>query len=129
MKCYHGNIEKQTVDNKNYRKVVFTGRYSQLVFMTLKPGEEIGVEIHGVDQFIRVEQGVGKAILDGKKYALEDGWAVIIPAATKHNIINTSKTEDLKLYSIYSLPNHKDKTVHPKKSDEKEEHFDGKMSF
>lgn len=121
MDGYITNIEKETLDNTNYRKVLYTAKHSQLVVMSLKPGEEIGEEIHELDQFIRIEQGEAKAVLNGKEHKLEADWAVIIPHGTKHNIINTGK-KDLKLYSIYSPPEHKPGTIHKTKADEPEHH-------
>ncbi len=118
MAGYLTNIEKVTLDNVNFRQVLFTGPYSQLVVMALKPGEDIGLETHNdVDQFIRVEAGHGSALLDGKEHVLEDGLAVVIPAGTTHNIINSSRTETLKLYSIYSPREHREGTIHETKSD------------
>lgn len=128
MNGYISNIEKETKDNNLYRKVIFTAHYSQLVLMNLKPGEEIGEEIHGLDQFLRFEEGEGKAVLNGEEFSVSDGFAVVIPAGVKHNIINTSIDKPLKLYTIYSPPNHQDGTVHQTKLDEIEEHFDGKTS-
>ncbi len=128
MAGYVGPIEKQTLENDYFRKVLFTGKYAQLVVMSLKPGEEIGNEVHKtVDQFFRVEQGEATVILEGKeKHVLKDGDALIVPAGTYHNVINSSKTTKLKLYTIYSPPNHPDKTVHKTKADadkaESEEH-------
>ena len=101
MAGYSINIEDKTLDNDNFREVLYTGPNSQLVVMTLKPGEEIGLETHeGHDQFIRVEEGEGEAILGGERHALEDGVAVVIPAGTEHNVINTSRSEPLRLYTI-----------------------------
>ena len=128
MKGYVINIEEETVKNENYRKVLYTAHYSQLVVMSLEPGEEIGEEVHGLDQFIRIEEGEGKVVLDGVEHKIEDDWAVVIPAGTLHNVINTSSDKKLKLYSIYSQPEHKDGTVHATKADEQEEHFDGKTT-
>ena len=127
MNGYITNIEKSTLDNEDYRRVLFTSHYSQLVLMCIQSGDDIGEEVHGLDQFIRIEKGEGKSILDGEETVLRDGSAVVIPAGTKHNIVNTG-SESLKLYSLYSPPNHKDKTVHHAKSDESEEHFDGVTS-
>jgi mannose-6-phosphate isomerase-like protein (cupin superfamily) len=124
MKGYIANIEKQTLENTNYRKVLYTGKNSQLVLMSIEPGDEIGEETHHLDQFIRLEQGRGRVVLDGVEHDVEDAWAFIIPAGTKHNVLNTGDVP-LKLYSIYSPPEHKDGTVHATKADEKEEHFDG----
>lgn len=121
------NIEEKSLDNEFFREVLFTATNVQLVVMSLGPGEEIGLETHDdVDQFIRVEAGNGKAILDGKEHPLEDGSAVVVPAGTEHNIINTSQQEPLKLYTIYSPPEHPDGTVHKNKAEadeyEKEQH-------
>jgi mannose-6-phosphate isomerase-like protein (cupin superfamily) len=124
MKGYIANIEQETINNNDYRRVVYTGHYSQLVLMSIEPGDEIGLEVHGLDQFIRIEQGSGKVVLDGVETDIEDDYAIVIPAGTKHNVINTGN-ESLKLYSIYSIPEHKDGTVHKTKADEQEEHFDG----
>lgn len=115
---YWANIEQQTLRNNHFRKVLYTGQHSQLVLMTLKPNEDIGAEVHETtDQFIRVEKGTGKAVIDGDTYDLSDGFAVIVPAGMKHNIINTSKEEELKLYTVYSPAHHKDKTVHKTKTE------------
>jgi mannose-6-phosphate isomerase-like protein (cupin superfamily) len=126
MKGFVDNIEKLTKENNNFRKVLYTGRYSQLVLMSLKPGEEIGEEVHGLDQFLRIEEGRGKAIVGALEYDIEDGTAIVVPAGTLHNIINTGNVP-LKLYTIYSPPNHRDRVVHPTKDDAMadEEHFDG----
>lgn len=125
-KGYLANIEKETIDNNDYRRVLYTGEHSQLVVMSLQPGDEIGTEIHtGIDQFIRVEQGEAKMVLNGnEEHSLPAEHAVIIPAGVEHNVINVGDGE-LKLYSVYSPAEHKDGTVHPTKADEKEEHFDG----
>ena len=128
MKGFHTNIEKATLENTDYRRVLYTSRYSQLVLMNLQPGEEIGEETHGLDQFLRFEAGSGKVILNGSdEFAVEADDAVVIPAGTLHNVVNTGDTE-LKLYTIYSPPEHKDDTVHTTKAAEREEHFDGKTS-
>jgi len=112
------NIEDKTLDNENFREVLYTARHSQLVVMTVQPGDEIGLERHeGHDQFIRIEAGEGVAILDGERHALADGSAVVIPAGTEHNVINTSRTEPLRLYTIYSPAEHPDGTVHRTKAD------------
>lgn len=124
MKGYVTNLEKDTIENTDYRRVVYTGKHSQLVLMTLAPGVEIGEEVHHLDQFLRFEQGEGKLILNGVTHEVSDGHAVIIPEGTLHNVINTGNT-DLKLYSIYSPAEHKDGVVQKTKADEKEEHFDG----
>ncbi len=118
MAGYVVNIEKKSLENGYFREVLFTGPNSQLVVMSLAPGEDIGMETHGhVDQFIRVEAGRGKSILNGEEHDLEDGSAVVIPAGTEHNIVNSSQTESLKLYSIYSPPEHPHGTVHRDKAE------------
>ncbi|MEN3367248.1 MAG: hypothetical protein V7606_4522 [Burkholderiales bacterium] len=112
------NIEDKTLANENFREVLYTGPNSQVVVMTLKAGEEIGQERHeGHDQFIRVEAGEGAAILDGEKHKLEDGVALVIPAGAEHNVINTSSSEPLRLYTIYAPPEHPDGTVHRTKAE------------
>ncbi len=122
------SIEKKTLENEYFRQVLFTGKYAQLVVMCLQPGEEIGNEVHNtVDQFFRIEQGEANFVFDGKeKRQAKDGDAVIVPAGTFHNVINASKKAKLKLYTIYSPPNHPDKTVHKTKAEaekaEAEEH-------
>jgi mannose-6-phosphate isomerase-like protein (cupin superfamily) len=124
MKGFVTNIEKATLENENYRQVLYTGPSSQLVLMTIQSGDEIGSEIHDLDQFIRIEAGQAVVTLDGVNHTLEDDWAVVIPAGTEHNVVNNGD-EPLRLYSIYSPPEHKDGTVHATKADDKEEHFDG----
>ena len=124
MKGFVTNIEKATLENENYRQVLYTGPSSQLVLMTIQPGDEIGSETHDLDQFIRIEAGRAVVTLDGVNHTLEDDWAVVIPAGTEHNVVNNGD-EPLRLYSIYSPPEHKDGTVHATKADDKEEHFDG----
>lgn len=120
---YVTNIESDTLANEDYRRVLFTGRNTQLVLMTLQPGDEIGREIHEEhDQFIRVESGTGTVVLDGQEHALSDGVAVVIPAGVEHNVINTSREERLRLYTLYSPPEHPDGTVHRTKRDEPAEH-------
>jgi len=115
---YVTNIEDKTLENDNFREVLYTAPGIQLVLMTIGVGDEIGLETHDdVDQFIRVESGTGKAILGGREHALEDGSAVVIPRGTEHNIVNVSKSEPLKLYSIYTPPEHPDGTVHRTKAD------------
>jgi mannose-6-phosphate isomerase-like protein (cupin superfamily) len=128
MKGFHINIENETLENDNYRKVLYTGKHSQLVLMSLRPQEEIGMETHPEnDQFFRFEKGEGKCIIDGSEYALKDGSAIIVPAGTQHNIINTSATDDLKLYTIYSPAHHKDGIVRTSKEEAEanEAEFDG----
>jgi len=118
MTGFVGNIEEKTLQNDYFREVLFTAQHSQLVVMSLNPNEEIGMEVHEiVDQFIRVEQGNGKAILNGEEYVISDGFAIVIPAGTQHNIINTSSEEKLKLYTIYSPAHHRDKTIHKTKQE------------
>jgi mannose-6-phosphate isomerase-like protein (cupin superfamily) len=119
MSGYVTNIERDTLENDDYRRVLFTGPNTQLVLMTLQPGEEIGLEKHGGhDQFIRVEAGTGYVELDGKRHDLEDGSAVVIPSGAKHNVVNTSQSEALRLYTLYSPPEHPDGTVQHTKADE-----------
>lgn len=115
------NIEKRSIENSFFREVLFTGPNSQLVVMALKPGEDIGMETHAdVDQFIRVEAGKGKAVLNGVEHALSDGSAVVIPAGVEHNIVNTSSGEPMKLYTIYSPPEHPHGTIHRNKAEAQE---------
>lgn len=112
MKGYNDNIEQVSVDNTNFRHVLYTSKHCQLVVMSLKPGEEIGVEIHDEnDQFFRFEAGEGQVMIDGNTSDVSDGSAVIVPAGIEHNIINTSSTDDLKLYTLYMPPHHKDGIV------------------
>lgn len=121
MKGFVSDIEKETLENDNFRKVLYTASYMQLVVMSIQAGEDIGEEVHGQDQFIRVEAGSGKAVLDDVEHELKDDTATVIPAGTKHNIINTGD-EPLKLYTIYATPHHKDDVVHKTKADaEKDE--------
>ena len=118
MSGFHTNIEEQTLNNTNFRKVIFTGKYQQLVLMSLKPLEEIGMEVHEtVDQFFRFEEGEGKAVIDGEEIVFAKNDAVIVPAGSEHNIINTSQTQDLKLYTIYAPPNHPDGRVQATKAE------------
>ncbi|MEK7649832.1 MAG: cupin domain-containing protein [Patescibacteria group bacterium] len=127
MKGYKTNIEKATLENTDYRRVLYTAHHSQLVLMCLQAGEEIGEEVHELDQFIRFEEGSAKVILDGVEQTVEGDDAVVIPMGTRHNVINTG-AGPLKLYSIYSPPEHKDGTVHRTKAEAVEEHFDGKTT-
>lgn len=129
MKGYVINIEKAALENNNFRKVLYTAHHSQLVVMSLNPGEEIGEEVHALDQFFRVEAGEGKAVLNGESHTISDGFSVVVPAGVKHNIINTSN-EPLKLYTIYSPPNHRDGVVHKTKAEAEieDEHFDGRTT-
>ena len=127
-KGFVGNIETLTVENDNFRKVLYTGEHSQLVIMSIAPKEDIGEEVHEtIDQFFRIEKGEGKVIINGVETPISDGVSFVIPAGAKHNVINTGDKE-LKLYSIYSPGNHKDGTIHKTKSDVTEEHFDGKTT-
>ena len=121
------NIEKETLENTDYRRVLYTAKNSQLVLMNIAPGDEIGEEVHALDQFIRIEEGSGLLVIDGIEHAVEADWAFVIPAGASHNVKNIGEN-NLKLYSIYSPPEHKDKTVHKTKSQEVEEHFDGVTS-
>jgi len=118
MAAYVTDIEEKTIKNNSFREVLNTTSRSQLVVMALKPGEEIGTEVHhDIDQFLRIEAGTGKAVLDGKEYPLKDGSAVVVPAGVEHNFINTSKDQNMKLYSIYTPPEHADGTVHATKAE------------
>jgi len=118
MTGYLNNIEKETLENDYFRKVLYTGKHSQLVVMSLLPNEEIGMEVHeGVDQFIRIEEGEGMAILNGEEMKIEDDFAIVIPAGTNHNIINTSSDKKMKLYTIYSPAEHPDGTIDETKAD------------
>ena len=131
MKGYSGNIEDLTLKNSFFRQVLHTSKNFQLVVMSLKPSEEIGFETHQEnDQFFRFESGTGQAIIDERVAELTDGDCVIVPAGAKHNIINTSETEYLKFYTLYSPPHHKDKTIHKTKKEamSSDEEFDGVTS-
>jgi mannose-6-phosphate isomerase-like protein (cupin superfamily) len=131
MKGFSGNIEKDTLENGNFRKVLYTGKHSQLVLMSLKPNEEIGMEVHADnDQFFRIEKGQGKCIIDGNEYEIKDGTAIVVPAGAEHNVMNISETEDLKLYTIYSPAHHKDGIVRVTKEEAvaNEAEFDGKTT-
>lgn len=128
MKGFFINIEKETLENRNFRKVLYTARHSQLVVMSLKPGKEIGEEVHlENDQFFRFEQGQGKVLIDDNEYFVKDGDVVIVPAGARHNVINTASSEELKLYTIYSPPHHKDRIVRVSKEEAEanEALFDG----
>lgn len=129
MTGYVQNIEGITIKNEEFRQVLYTAKNCQLVVMALKPGEEIGAEVHQLDQFFRVEEGSGEAVLDDVRTAISAGFAVIVPAGTNHNIINTGGAP-LKLYTLYAPPNHKDKVVHHTRADAEadNEHFDGKTT-
>jgi mannose-6-phosphate isomerase-like protein (cupin superfamily) len=131
MKGFKSNIENETVNNANFRKVLYTGAHMQLVLMALKPGEEIGMETHSEnDQFFRFESGIGKCIIDQTEYEIKDGDAVVIPSGSKHNIINMSKDSELKMYTIYAPAHHKDGIVRATKSEAEsnEAEFDGKTT-
>ena len=117
MAGYVANIEQETLDNENFRRVLNTAGTSQLVVMSLLPGEEIGMEVHDLDQFIRFEAGTAKVVLDGEEHEVGADWAVVIPAGTNHNVINISDSEKLKLYTIYSPPEHPAGTVHVTKAE------------
>ncbi len=130
MKGYIENIEKITKDNNNFRRVLYTAKHSQLVVMSLNPKEDIGEEIHNLDQFIKIEAGSGKVVLNDVSYDVSEGYAVVVPKGAKHNIINTGDV-DMKLYSVYSPPNHHDGIVHKNKLEaikDEDEHFDGKTT-
>ncbi len=131
MKGYTTHIERDTLENDDFRRVLYTAPYMQLVLMSIAPGDDIGEEVHTEnDQFIRCEEGSGTVILDGIKHVLEDGVAVIIPAGVRHNVVNMSQSEPLRLYTIYAPPHHKDATVHATKEDAiaDDEEYDGKTS-
>jgi len=130
MNGYLTDIEKLTRENTDFRRVLYTAPSSQLVLMCLKTGEEIGEEVHGLDQFLRVEAGEGKAYLNGVEHPIRDGSAIVVPAGVKHNVVNTG-AGDLKLYTIYSPPEHRDGTVHKTKADaeaDTADHFGGKTT-
>ena len=130
-KGYNTNIEKDTLENTNFRKVLYTAKHCQLVLMSLKPNEEIGMEVHpDNDQFFRFEKGEGKCIIDGNEYVLSDGSVIVVPAGAQHNVINTSSSEDLKLYTIYSPAHHKDGIVRATKVEAETDgpEFDGKTT-
>lgn len=122
MTGYTRNIEQAALENEAFRRVLYTSAYMQLVVMSILPGEDIGEEIHGQDQFIRVEEGEGTAIIDGTTHTLTDGVAVVVPAGARHNIVNTSTSESLKLYSLYAPPHHADGVVHETKLDAEADH-------
>ena len=131
MKGFMGNIEKDTLENENFRKVLYTGKNSQLVLMSLAPKEEIGMEVHAEnDQFFRFEKGKGKVLIDGNEYAVGDGVAIVVPAGAQHNVVNVSETESLKLYTIYSPAHHQDGIVRATKAEAEsnEAEFDGKTT-
>lgn len=118
MKGFKSNIEKDALKNENFRKVLYTSKHLQLVLMSLKPGEEIGEETHiNSDQFFRFESGKGKCIIDGNEYYVENGDVIIVPEGSKHNVINTDTTKELKMYTIYAEPQHKDGLINATKKD------------
>ena len=129
MKGYIKNIEEITAENNDFRQVLYTAKNCQLVVMALKPKEEIGMEVHKLDQFFRVEEGVGEAVLDGVQTAIQAGFAVLVPAGTNHNIINSGSVP-MKLYTLYSPPNHRDGVIHKTRAiaEKDDEHFDGKTT-
>jgi mannose-6-phosphate isomerase-like protein (cupin superfamily) len=129
MKGFIKNIEDLAVRNSDFRQVLYTAKNCQLVLMALKPKEDIGAEVHKLDQFFRVEEGSGEAVLDGVTTAINAGFAVLVPAGTKHNIINTGSIP-MKLYTLYSPPNHRDGVIHHTRADAEadNEHFDGKTT-
>lgn len=131
MKGFVAALEKETEKNSDFRRVLYTGKHSQLVLMSLKPGEEIGEETHNdVDQFFRFERGEGKVIIDGVEHRVKDGDGVIVPAGARHNVVNISKRVNLRLYTIYSPPEHQDGVVRHTKQEAiaNEEHFDGRTT-
>lgn len=127
-KGYVGNIEQLSKENTDFRHVLYTAQNVQLVLMSLQPGEDIGEEVHELDQFLRIESGVGEALLGDTKYPVEDGVSILVPAGTVHNVTNTSTTEELKLYTLYAPPEHQDGTIRHTKAEAEanEEHYDGK---
>ena len=129
MKGFVQDIESLTVNNDNFRRVLYTAKNCQLVLMSLKPGEEIGAEVHTLDQFFRVEEGTGEAVLDDTRTEIRSGFVVVVPAGTNHNIINTGSVP-MKLYTLYAPPNHRDGVVHHTRDDAEadNEHFDGKTT-
>ena len=121
MKEFNANIEEETLKNDNFRKVLYTGKHSQLVLMSLEPKEDIGAEVHSEnDQFFRFEKGEGKCIINGNEYGVRDGSAIVVPAGAEHNVVNTSDTEKLKLYTIYSPAHHKDGVIRATKKEAEE---------
>jgi mannose-6-phosphate isomerase-like protein (cupin superfamily) len=131
MKGFNANIEKEALENENFRKVLYTSKHSQLVLMSLVPNEEIGMEVHkDNDQFFRFEKGNGKVIIDGNEYKVSDGSAIVVPSGAEHNVINISDSENLKLYTIYSPAHHKDGIIRKtkKEAEANEAEFDGKTT-
>lgn len=132
MNGFNIDLEKETLTNDDFRRVLYTGKNSQLVLMSLKPGEEIGSEVHDdIDQFFRFEDGQGKVVIDGREIEVIDGSGIVVPAGAEHNVINTSEASLLKLYTVYSPPEHKNNTVHKTKEEaeaDTDHHFDGVVS-
>lgn len=131
MKGYNSNIESDTLENENFRKVLYTAKHMQLVLMTLKPNEDIGLEVHKEnDQFFRFESGKGKCVIDGNEYIVGDGDVIVVPAGSQHNIINTESNSELKMYTIYAPPHHKDGTIHStrEQAENDDEEYDGVTS-
>lgn len=130
MNGYKANIEQLTIENENFRQVLYSAKNVQLVVMSLNPNGEIGLEVHDVDQFFRFEKGRGKVVIDGNEQTVGDGDVVIVPAGAEHNVINTSDSESLKLYTLYCPPHHRDGTVHATKEAalDDDEHFDGQTT-
>ena len=126
---YVHNIETLALENSDFRQVIYTAQHCQLVLMSLKPGEDIGSEVHQLDQFLRVESGTGEAVLNGVTTSIKDGFAILVPAGTTHNIVNTG-SRAMKLYTLYAPPNHRDGVVHHTREDAQKdrEHFDGTVS-
>jgi len=131
MKGFQSNIERDSLKNENFRKVIYSGIHLQVVLMSLKPGEEIGLETHAsTDQFFRFEGGKGKCIIDGHEYMVENGDSIVIPAGSKHNVLNTDSGKELKMYTIYAPPQHKDGLINATKKDSEtgDIKFDGKTT-
>jgi mannose-6-phosphate isomerase-like protein (cupin superfamily) len=130
MQGYVANIEQLANENDKFRQVLYTAKFCQLVLMSLKPNEEIGMEVHDVDQFFRIERGEGKVIIDGHEHSVRDGDVVIVPTGAQHNVINTSSETELKLYTVYSPPHHRDGVVHTTKAEAEadSEHFVGQTT-
>lgn len=125
MNGYVGNIEELSLKNTNFREVLFTSQHEQLVLMSLLPNEEIGEEVHEiVDQFLKVESGEGKVVIDNEEQFVSDGFSVVVPAGAKHNLINTSSEKPLKLYTVYAPPHHKDGVIHKTKAEAERDHED-----
>jgi mannose-6-phosphate isomerase-like protein (cupin superfamily) len=131
MKGFKSSIEKDTLKNENFRKVLYSGKHLQVVLMSLKPGEDIGLETHpDTDQFFRFEGGNGKCLINGNEYKVENGDAIVVPAGSEHNVINTDALKELKMYTIYGPPNHKDGLINVTKKDAEKNDvkFDGKTT-